>query len=165
MQNIDAFNRYTAQILSLLYQHFPIPLSLNHESLADATLGSNKAWEPDTTAIVVTQNPDAKQRTKDFEQQALIAWHTIRWLHDCDYIRTNDQVDHKMRGACAYVLSPKGLEVLSIVPESLESKKSYGEKLAEAASETTGEAGRAAISEIVGSVVGAAWRASGLGGI
>jgi hypothetical protein len=163
MHNIDEFNWYTAQILSLLYQNFPIPLSVDHESLSDQRLSTEEAWERDIENIVINGNPDAKRRTSEFLRHTSIAWHTIRWLNDCDYIRTNEKVDHGKWQVNTYVLSPKGLEVLSIVPESLEIKKTYGERLKEATGKTAGEAGRAAIGEIVGSVITAVWRSSGLG--
>lgn len=165
MPNIDEFNWYTGHILGSLYQSFPIPLMLNHASLAEARLGSDKAWEPDHTATVSTGNLDAKMLTQEFHQQETIAWHTIRWLDDCGYVKTNDKVDHNTRNVCQYVLSPKGFEVLSIIPESLETKKSYGVRLTEAAQETAGEASRTVMAEIVGSALGAALRVFGLGGI
>lgn len=163
MDNIDAFNRYTAQILGLLYKRFPIPLCLDHEALARETLGA-AASEADTVRQVVTGDENATRPTSVFREEAALVWHTISWLRDCDYIRTNDEIDHERRRPAKYVLSPKGFEVLSMIPASLESKTSYGERLAAAAGSASGAAGKAAISELVGTVIGAAWRASGWGG-
>lgn len=163
MENIDAFNRYTAQVLGLLYKCFPIPLCLDHEALARETLGA-AASEADTVRQVVTGDENATRPTSAFRDEAALVWHTICWLRDCDYIRTNDEIDRERRRPAKYVLSPKGFEVLSMIPASLESKTSYGERLAAAAGSASGAAGKAAISELVGTVIGAAWRASGWGG-
>ena len=163
MENIDAFNRHTAKILGLLYKSFPIPLCLDHEALAREALGA-AAWEADTVRRVVMGDDNATMPTSAFWEESALVWHTISWLRDCGYIRTNDEIDRERRRPARYVLSPKGFEVLSMIPASLESKTSYGEKLAAVAGSASGAAGKAAISELVGTVIGAAWRASGWGG-
>jgi hypothetical protein len=177
MDNIDSFNRFTATILSALYRSFPVPRPVDHRALADEVLEvlGVAAWEADTLQRAVHRN-DAKARTLAFKAQERIAWYTIAWLRECDYIRRTAETEGEQLARptrwepAEYVLSPKGLEVLSAVPATLEGKASsdqlttdegntYGEKLTEVLQSASGEAGKAAISKIVGTVIGAALRA------
>jgi len=160
MENIDLFNQYTAQILAKLYKNFPKPIELDHADFASAFVGDN-AWEIDDLRAVVEKSPlgeEPKKRTPKFNQQSDLAWHTIQWLRECDYIRTNENAHNDRRKVYKYVLSPKGLEALDAIPKSIDSKQTIGEQIVEGVGSAAGEAGRSALKELVGQVIGAATR-------
>ncbi|MBI1398672.1 hypothetical protein [Hyphomonas sp.] len=56
------------------------------------------------------------------------------------------------------VLTPKGFEALNAFPDAIQGKTPLGEKLSHLAAEGTKEASKAAISEVVGQVIGVAAR-------
>jgi hypothetical protein len=56
------------------------------------------------------------------------------------------------------VLIPKGFEALNAIPDALQGKTPLGEKLSHLAAEGTKKAYKAAISEVVGQVIGVAAR-------
>lgn len=165
MANIDSFQHYAADILASLYENFPLPHRLSSNALAKSAMEKRPELGPiripDPTRAAVHHDPDATCESPAFIQQRAIARHTILWLFDCGYIRSDETIDRQHYKDHTFVLSPRGFEALAIVP--LENKKSYGEQLQEVAKSGAGEAGKAAISEIIGGVIGAAFRASGLG--
>ncbi|MEQ8789886.1 MAG: hypothetical protein RIC55_26565 [Pirellulaceae bacterium] len=169
VENIDHFNSYAATIFAKLYTSFPEPIMLDHGTLAEEHLQQlgHAAWEPDVIAAAVQGDKrlerEPQQRTTEFRSQESLAWHTIRWLAKCSYIQANEQVNDESRNACRYVLSPKGFEALSAAPESLKSKKSIGATLADAGKNVASQAGRKALSELVGAAIGAALRGTFLG--
>ena len=81
---------------------------------------------------------------------------TINWLNECDYVRKKTGEDFYR--TTLFVLSPRSLEVLAAVPESLEAKTSLADKLSDAVKEGAKEAGRSALSKTVGEVIGAVAR-------
>ena len=163
MTNIELFNAYTGTVLGSLYEEFPVPAPLNSRSLAFAILGYEKSYVPNFAMIAGSEvdleradpNTIPVTPTQIYTHYSSIAHYTIKWLLDCDYIRmagdepkgSFDESRHR------FVLSPKALEVLSMVPESLQSTQSYGSKLAEASKELATEAGKSTVTDIVGKVI------------
>lgn len=107
MDNIKAFNLVTGKLFADLYQSFPAPT------------------EVDFIALVVDMIPN-----EDFEsawENPSFAEATVRWLDQAGYIWLKKAPT--MHGKPTAVLSPKGLEALKAVPESIDSKESLGERI------------------------------------
>lgn len=102
--NIEKFNQLTAAVLAKLYQEFPIPYTLAYqdESLRDAGCFG--------------------------EDDAPFFMATLRWLIAAGYI-TAEQENCVL--VWNVILTPKGLETLCAIPDSLTT--SLGERLKAAA--------------------------------
>lgn len=161
MENIELFNKYTAICLGLLYKQFPIPLELKAEIIALKVIDNDNAWEVDCTAAVSDIEESSeytpKNKTPEFKKHISFVGATINWLTECTYIQISkrNMADTKK----FYVLSPKGFEVLSTIPESLQTE-SYGERLIDATDNLVGEANKTIISETIGHIIGAAFKSS-----
>ncbi|WP_020181839.1 hypothetical protein [Methylotenera sp. 1P/1] len=158
MKNIELFNYYATVALGNLYENFPIPITLSGHSLAVNYIGRDLAYEKDITAAIANDiNPDSTncpmQETKLLTENESNASATIVWLVEAGYIikKTSGDLSNK------YVLSTKGLEVLSCIPDSI-GGKSLGTKLLEASNNVAGETSKALISATIGQVIGAAFR-------
>ena len=115
--NIEIFNESVAIIFEELYRNFPIPISLNYNDLAIKLFKVEGEIEDHTQNIVVLES-------------------TVKWLKNSGYIWFGMIGDAKVDGA---VLSPKGLEVLKVVPDSLSEKISIGDRLLGFAKNSTRE--------------------------
>ena len=115
--NIETFNESVAIIFGELYKSFPIPIGLSYNDLA-ITL-----FKDDDEAI-------------DHEQNLDVVENTILWLKNSGYIWYDTTSEMQVYGA---VLSPKGLEVLKVVPTSLTEDSSIGESLISFTKEGTKE--------------------------
>lgn len=107
MDNIKAFNLVTGKLFAELYQSFPAPTEVDFFSLALDTIPKedfDSAWEKPGFAEA-----------------------TVRWLDQAGYIWFKKAPT--MHGKPTAVLSPKGLEALKAVPESIDSKLSLGERI------------------------------------
>ena len=107
--NIKKFNEITGITLASLYESFPIKKTFIVESLFPETI-------PDPF--------DAPLINHD----AIFVTETISWLVEHGYISANIQYGYSFSDA---VLTAKGLELLKLIPNSLE--LSFGDQLAEAA--------------------------------
>jgi hypothetical protein len=157
--NIEIFDLAVGVIFADLYCHFPIPKGMVPESLA-MTLLEEQYWEIDITANAVCGRDDRRQETQTARDYSSIVRHTLAWLEKCGYIIGSAPITHLEAGR-AYVLAPKTLEVLAWTPKSLTapSDKPLGKHLTTAATSLGNQAARAAITDIVGQVIGAAGRA------
>jgi hypothetical protein len=139
--NIERFNRYAGHFLAKLYEAFPQACTLDSvEAVKGTGLGES-----------VSQN-DLQHATTDPEVR--FCCDALSWLHTTGYF-TGDARLHYVQVARA-VLTPKGFEALNATP--LQSKEPLGKRLAHLVGEGSKEAGRAAIGEVVGQVIGVAAR-------
>lgn len=73
--------------------------------------------------------------------------HTVKWLITNDFLSAMPYIQSASFGDA--VLTPKGLEVLSSVPESLSVRQPIGERLAEATKAGAKEVLRSVASEAI----------------
>lgn len=121
--NIQRFDEVTGQLLSALYESFPLPRSLLIE---DFPVEGNSS-------------------DKDTNGRFFLA--CVDWLSNADYLRTNGR--DPRRGYTDVVLTAKGLEVLKAVPERLQTSLSLGETLVSVSKEGTKEVLRGVVSEVL----------------
>ena len=130
VSNIEMFDEITGKIFATLYQRFPMPVYLKTESFVDAAMQFSEKHGMDLPT------PEA---------EFFIA--TAKWLIDAGYMTGKTY-------PCLYVenavLTAKGLEVLKAIPDSVSSKASIGEQLAN----TAKEEGREALRGLVGQALG-----------
>ncbi|MCG9095313.1 hypothetical protein [Laribacter hongkongensis] len=113
--NIERFDEITAQLFSTLYQSFPVPIVLAAGKFVSPATQYHKAI-----------GSDAPSEEAKFWVACVI------WLQEAGYIRYKS---HHHQSACFLeaVLSPKGLEVLKSIPDSLSGKDTIGDQLVDAA--------------------------------
>jgi hypothetical protein len=146
MQNIEHFNLYTAYILNVLLEAFPMPKALDAKEIAEAMKD------------IIPVDPQKQSDASNF------VGYTLVWLSEYDFIGRRGEIS-----PFRYVLTPKSLDRLNAVPSVLTAKKaetgdkSLGEALksttADLAKEVGKEAKRQAITQIVGEILGHAGRA------
>jgi len=114
IQNIDIFNASAALIFSELYKNIPVPITLNYQNLSSQIHKDN-----DTVS-----------------QEIIIAVfiNTVTWLKKSGFIWLDAEGELDVYGA---LLSPKGLEVLSIIPEISIDGEPIGKQLTSLQSEST----------------------------
>jgi len=124
MTNIKRFNDCTAKLLAFLYEHFPYKVDLDFYEW----LGKD----------VFEAGDD------DLE----FCYATLEWLAEAGYVAVGTLHNS---GAAKVTLTPKALEVLKVVPESLTAKRSIGdllvEKVGEGALSAAGQLVSAAFTE------------------
>jgi hypothetical protein len=146
---ISDFNTVTGLIFDQLYQSFPTPSPIRVEAIADAMgLKALEVQEGDEPWMPTVGEPyealPSGRALVDFVDA------TIRWLSEEGFIRTGTFRES--------VLTAKALTIMNATPDSLNGE-SLGATLSGAAKSAGTEAGRAAISETVGQIIGAAAKA------
>ena len=118
MKNIELFNLAVGEILGECYSTFPVPTDITR-----GTIGASvEAHCPDNDPTILDM------RKIEYE----ISGHAISWLAKAGYIWVSEgNESSKMYKA---TLSPKGLEILNAVPESIKTG-SIGSNLAKGAKE------------------------------
>ena len=106
INNIDLFNASAAIIFSELYKNVPVPTALNYSQLSSSIIDDSDELSR-ANALVVFIN-------------------TITWLKKSGFIWLDSEGELDAFGA---LLSPKGLEVLSIVPDSPDQSITIGARL------------------------------------
>lgn len=124
--NIELFNQYTAKIFTELYESFPVPMWL-----VDVRLSGGKFIENERGF----EEPD-------FETK--IAGSTILWLVEAGFINASET---DARSAYNATLSAKGLELMKLVPSSIDSKMSVGDNLLKILKEGSVDAAKVLISK------------------
>nr|VFK21743.1 MAG: hypothetical protein BECKLFY1418C_GA0070996_11024 [Candidatus Kentron sp. LFY] len=138
MANIDLFDEYTAKILGMLYESFPIRLHL----FATVISGDEKN---DQHGNIVDKDEKPSHAFK-------VCMATIEWLRDAGYMNCGKRCSFGYKDC---VLTVKGLEVLKSVPDSVQTRKTIGDKLVsllhkDIPMEAAKEAAKAAISAGIG---------------
>ena len=106
VSNIDIFYASAALIFTELYKNVPVPITLNYAYLSS----------------IIFQDESTSTREKITE----VFINTVTWLKKSGYIWLDSESEQDVYGA---LLSPKGLEVLSITPDSQHTAETIGEKL------------------------------------
>ncbi|WP_146144330.1 hypothetical protein [Photobacterium sp. GB-1] len=111
MNNIDAFNIAVAEILGECYREFPLRVRLSKLDIGE------------TIKIAMGDDPDGVHNLSEKEYE--IAEEAMNWLMEAGYIWSREPDNRiSMEGV---TLSPKGLEILNAVPETLQEKKTLGD--------------------------------------
>lgn len=111
MSNIELFDEYTARILAMLYESFPIRRPLDAVELSGTQI--------DDYGVPVDVRG---KRSRAFE----VCFATIQWLIDSGYIVSQGDNGYCFAGC---VLTARGLEILKSTPDSLQRKESVGERI------------------------------------
>ncbi|HHF2959531.1 TPA: hypothetical protein ACPJ0D_004786 [Vibrio diabolicus] len=153
MENIDKFNLYTALILAELYKSFPISRTLRAEDLLEKIMTHDQIWVKNLGSEYIHLELEDKPNTysSEFRDEAKVFRATRDWLLECKYILLLEI--NNTRKDTLYVLSPKGLEVLASVPNSLRTTKTYGEKFNEILSQSATDLRKSGISQLLGEVL------------
>lgn len=106
LKNIDLFNASAALIFGELYRNIPVPITLNYQNLSSRLF------------------PDDKPASREKNIEVFI--NTVTWLRKSGYIWLDAEGELDVYGA---LLSPKGLEVLSIIPDSSDKGETIGDQL------------------------------------
>ena len=106
LKNVDLFNASAALIFAELYSNIPVPITLNYQNLC-SRIFSNK-------------------NTISQEKNIEVFINTVTWLRKSGYIWLDAESELDVYGA---LLSPKGLEVLTIIPESSNNGETIGDQL------------------------------------
>ncbi|EOV2332324.1 hypothetical protein MRR18_31650 [Pseudomonas aeruginosa] len=137
MSNIEQFNFVTGQVLATLYEHFPKPIELNAEVI-DVSIPEWKQCERSGEMAATSVHP----------AEEVFFYHTVHWLAEAGYLAyKNTFFNYQFYGAR---LTPKGLEVLKAVPESLNQGQSFGESLMKASKDGSKELLKGVVSEALG---------------
>lgn len=117
MINIELFNLAVAEVLGQCYESFPDRIRINGFKVGESLL---EFYGDD----VETQHPDFGEKI------FAVGPATLDWLAQAGYIwvGNKDQADY-----LGVTLSPKGLELLNLVPDSLNSSDSIGSTLVQGA--------------------------------
>ena len=135
--NIDRFNEIAGCVLAHLYQSFPIPAKLKPSSIGLKDLGPDD-YATISLATVITAPDDS---------EAMFFRHTVKWLISNGFLTAMPYIQSDSFGDA--VLTPKGLEVLNSIPESLSAKQPIGERLTEATKTGAKEILRSVASEAI----------------
>lgn len=111
MSNIESFNRCAALIFAELYRSFPFRKEISLDSLPEGIFDD----------IPEEDFKGAFDRIMVFEK-------TGNWLVEAGYIWAEQVTESTIFGA---ILSPKGLEVLKAMPDSISMEQTLGERMVE----------------------------------
>lgn len=145
-KNIEYFNTVVGIVFDELYAKFPITVKLDEAKIAK-TMGATVTdqspinWPEDEPRLI-----DYGKLTENIPFEILL-WSTVNWLHDEGFVRHLADVKSEI------TLTSKALSVLNATPEAFD--KPTGARLNELAKNAGSEAGRQAIGETVGYIIGA----------
>jgi len=117
MRNIELFNLTVGEVLGCCYESFP-----ERESLSVGIISNSiKGCYPELTG----------DEAEEFEFYInRIVKSTILWLRDAGYLWVEAEIVCEIYDFEGVVLSPKSLELLNAIPDSIEKSETIGEKLA-----------------------------------
>lgn len=143
MNNIDLFNLCVADVLGACYEQFPVKIDLYFDEIGNRVASQFPSDDGDELLDVFMSSLDVVSAT-------------IQWLSQAGYLWIGNEF---YGGVTKSTLTPKSLELLNMVPESLKESRSLGSVLA-AESKTLG---REAVLSIVRTVLseGAKFSVSG----
>ncbi|WP_207003878.1 hypothetical protein [Trinickia mobilis] len=131
LSNIERFNDYAGQVLAALYEVFPTPRPLLPGQFIDG--GESAVLDP-TGFTGAELTPEAG-----------FFMHTVSWLRSAGYI-SGSETQHAFSDC---VLTPKGLEALNAVPDSLNNPQPLGERMVNAAKGSAKDLLQTAVRELI----------------
>lgn len=142
--NIGKFNYYVGVIFAKLYSSFPCRSRIEYLEI----IGASEC--PETTDMegrwtgLYIRDGELENLSNEFE----FLHETLQWLHETGYLVGTVGLSHGGRYATV-TLSPKGLEILKIVPSSITPELS-GKSIADELSEALEASAKEKISEVAG---------------
>lgn len=112
MKNIDSFNIAVAEVFGRCYEAFPLRVNITIIEIGDVI---RETIDPDC-------NHDIDLRSEEYG----IARESVNWLTQAGYLWCHQQSNTSFHQV---TLSPKALEILNAVPNTLQVKESLGEQL------------------------------------
>ncbi|MBC3863197.1 hypothetical protein H8K32_13895 [Undibacterium jejuense] len=128
--NIDKFNYYVGCVFAILQSGFPCRISLNFVEI----VGGEKCPETTSSSGRWTGRYLVNGEVQDITKELEFVCETVNWLYETDYLIGSVGVTELGKSALV-TLSPKSLEILKVVPSSIdasEKEKSIGQELSEA---------------------------------
>lgn len=132
--NIEKFDRLAGKIFADLYESFPIPLAMFPTDYISVVL------EGAIYESAEDSGPDAVDAFGFFVA-------TYEWLEKAGFI---DVQTRMLDGTIEAVLTNKALEALKVLPESLSSKDSLGDRLARATRDGVTDQVRSLTGQVLG---------------
>ncbi len=154
MKNIETFNIFVADILSHLYQSFPVPCDMESDETMTRVENSLKKLYPEgvvktdmETWWVASPNEDlvGKISLCEFWEE------TVNWLQQSGYLTAEQGESHYF---LTMVLTAKGLEALNATIDALDPDRTIGTVLSDAATSGSKEAGKTIVSKGVEMLLG-----------
>ncbi len=127
--NFDKFNYYVGCVFALLQDEFPCRLSIDFVKLIGGEECSETYDHGRWTGRYLRDG-----EIQDVSKELDLAYETVNWLYETGYLIGSVGVTQLGRNAFV-TLSPKALEILKVVPASIDSTspgKSIGQELSEA---------------------------------
>ncbi len=113
MLNIELFNLSVAEVMGVCYESFPERIHIRSITISDKVSGYYPEESNDEENNIVWQIFP-------------IATATIQWLEQAGYLWVGNQEQDDFLGV---TLTPKGLELLNMIPDSLSQKEPVGSLL------------------------------------
>ncbi len=148
MNNIERFSTYTAKVFATLYEGFPEPRFLDCRQIVHGE--QIKGTGPEGSLHI----NDLQRVTLD--KEIVFCAHTLRWLYQTNYF-TGEMSQYDVRATNA-VLTPKSFEALAAMPRILDGKGTLGQQISTFAQDTTKNVVQGGITELVGQIIGSAFR-------
>jgi hypothetical protein len=128
-KNFDKFNYYVGCVFALLHDEFPCRHKIDFVVLIGAEQCAETYENGKWTGRYLCDG-----KIQDVSKELDFVYETVNWLYETGYLIGS--VGNTMMGRNAFVtLSPKALEILKVVPASIDSLsagKSIGQELSEA---------------------------------
>lgn len=128
--NFDKFNYYVGCVFALLHDEFPCRHKIDFVKL----IGAEECAETHDNSGSWTGRYIRDGEIQDVRKELDLVYETVNWLYETGYLIGS--VGATQLGRSAFVtLSPKALEILKVVPASIDSLsagKSIGQELSEA---------------------------------
>lgn len=114
MNNMEIFNIAVAEVFGQCFANFPMGINFDCVEIA-------------IQISMLLSESEIHARSDIVEREANIVYATIKWLEEAGYIWINSRdLSHSFYGV---ILAPKGLEVLNVVPDSLNKSVNAGNVL------------------------------------
>ena len=114
MRNIDFFNLYVAEVLGICYESFPVRVEIKYDDLAYSVF---KRYSSGTDEELFFNAQESSE----------LAIASLDWLTEAGYLWVGNKIYGSVTGV---TLTPKSLELLNAIPQSIENKDSVGTVLA-----------------------------------
>lgn len=141
--NIDKFNYYVGCIFAILHEEFPCRSQLDTPKIVGCekcpeTIDAGGRW----TGLYM-YNGEVQNMTKELE----FVYETANWLFETGYLIGS--IGMTSHGRSAFVtLSPKGLEILKVIPTSIDDSKAKVKPIGEELSEAFNSAAKEKVADI-----------------
>ena len=132
MSHIEKFDLIVAEIVGHCYDNFPHRINFESQFIVSKVA---EYYSLDNACAVANFQIDTSE----------IVISTFAWLKEAGYIWANGHTDDKFIGV---TLSPKALELMKLVPESLQTQQTIGDTLTSGA-KSIGKAGALSVIQVL----------------